>query len=379
MRIGLRIWKTGIATIVTLIIASLFTPLDPVLAVVTAILSLQPSVAESIKRGWNRIKATIIGAIIGISLTYLGLHVFKIELAISLLAGLGVVLSIVISNKLKIQDGAVIGAIAVVATMVGISHSILADGAYRLLSTLMGIFVASAINLILVPPQYRPKLLEEFKTLNQSIIVLFKDAIDDFIFCGHQDLPIIEKRVEELKEQLEKAKQHLSYYKDELGYRRYLTNVPTAIVKEVVIFEKTIKVLDFILDRILDISKTTESRLARKGCQEMINEEYGKLLAPIEQMTKIVNQLQANIICILDTYDMSEVDLINTQLDELDSLKKELHSLLNTWHFSHQTEDNLLSLMEISIVAYDIGQVAEYLRRLSKKLISKNNKEQEGV
>lgn len=370
MRIGLRIWKTGIATTITLLFTKLFTNLDPIIAVVTAIISIQPSVAESIKRGWHRIQATLIGALIGISLLYLGLFLPGIWGLSTVLAGLGVVLAIIANNRLKIQDGAVIGAIAVVATMVGITGSILASGGYRLASTLLGIIIATIINLIFIPPQYRPKLIDEFTLTNEEIKILYQQTINCFMTCSRSNLRNTEQGVEELKEKLEKIKLHLSYYKDELGYRRYLTNLPKSVVKEVAVFEKTIKTLDLILDRILDIAQTTENRLKRKSGQRKINAEYGKLLHPIMEMAKTVNLIQADIINLLVSHDSSEAKEIALRLKSINRLKSTLHQNINNWHSTHQTEDDLISLMELSIVAYDIEQSADYLRRLAKKVAS---------
>jgi uncharacterized membrane protein YgaE (UPF0421/DUF939 family) len=375
MRIGLRIWKTGIATAVTLLIVGLIAGLDPVIAVITTIISLQPSVAESIKRGWHRIQATLLGALIGITLGYLGLHLANWWPILTVLAGLGVVLAIVINNRLKIQDGAVIGAIAVVATMVGITESVLASGGYRLASTLLGIIVATSVNLVFIPPQYRPTLIDEFKSINEEIRLLYHETITCFISCSRHDLPKTEQKVEELKEKLEKIKQHLSYYKDELGYQRYLTNLPKLVVKEVVIFEKTIKTLDLILDRIFNIVQTTDARIKRKSGQKKVNAEYGKLLRIIVQMGEIVNRIQGDIINLLITYDSKEAATISNQLKSINRLKSYLHHSMNSWHFTHRTEDNLLSLMEFSIVAYDIEQTADYLSRLAKKVILINEKQ----
>jgi uncharacterized membrane protein YgaE (UPF0421/DUF939 family) len=375
MRIGLRIWKTGIATGLTLLIAGLITGLDPIIAVIATIISLQPSVAESVKRGWHRIQATLIGAFIGITLGYLALHAAYWWPVQPALVGFGVVLAIVINNRLKIQDGAVIGAIAVVATMVGITESVLASGGYRLASTLLGIIVATSINLVFIPPQYRPTLIDEFKSINEEISQLFQESITCFISCSRHDLPKTEQKVEELKEKLEKIKQHLSYYKDELGYRRYLTNLPKLVVKEVVIFDKTIKTLDLILDRIFDIAQTTDTRIKRKSGQKKVNAEYGKLLRIIVQMGKIINCIQNEIITLLITYDSKEAVSISNQLKSINRLKSLLHQSMIAWHFTHQTEDNLQSLMEFSIIAYDIEQTADYLERLAKKVILINEKQ----
>ncbi|MDW7675096.1 MAG: aromatic acid exporter family protein, partial [Bacillota bacterium] len=313
IRIGLRIWKTGIATAITLLVTSYFSELDPVIAVVTAIISLQPSIAESIKRGWHRIQATLVGAAIGITLGYIAIELTDLWIVLPILAGLGVVLAIFLSNKFKIQE-AVISAIAVVATMVGITSSIVASGGYRLLSTLLGIIVATIINLIFIPPQYRPTLIEEFRSINEQIIILFKSSMRSFISCCGQDLLKAEERVDELKEELEKTKQHLAYYKDELGYRRYLATLPKFVVKEVVIFEKSLKTLDLLLDRILNIAKTTDSRYHRKGGQKKINAEYGKLLKTIVKMSNMVTSVQGEVINLLFTYDSKEAEIIINNL-----------------------------------------------------------------
>lgn len=375
MRIGLRIWKTGLATTTTLLITSIFSILDPLLAIVAAIISLQPSVVESVKRGWSRVQATLFGALIGISLNYFHIHFFNFNLSLPILAGFGVVLSIYTFNKLKIQDGTIIGTIAVIATMVDVSDSALASGGYRTLSTLIGIVIATIVNLTLIPPQYRPTLLDEFKNVNEEIVALYRQVIANFVSCRHHQLEKTEVQVEELREKLEKVKQLLSYYKDELGYRRYLTNLSSLVVKEVVIFENSLKTLDSILDRILDIAETTNSRLNRHCGVQKINSEYGSLLKTLITMTKLVNSMQLKTINLLATYDTANAEEITEQLKEINLLKTTLHQKLNNWHITNHTEDHLLSLIEISIVAYDVQQTADYLKSLARKVIITNKKE----
>lgn len=368
MKIGLRIWKTSLAVVLTILISQLYIKIDPLIAAIAAIISLQPSVAESLKRGGERIQATFVGASVGITFGFLGINIIGVNWIYPLLIGVGVVLAIFICLKSNIHDTA-FGAISVVATMTGVTTTIFASGGYRLLSTLLGIAVATLVNFIFVPPQYRPKLLEELESINLEAVEIYKSTVEGFIKCEKSKLQETNKQIEVLKERIEDTKQVLSFYKDEFGYRRYLQkDIKSSIAKEVLIFEKAIKTQELILDRISDIAQTTDERLIRTKNAAKVNAEYGVLLKNIRLMAHATTEIQKHLFKLLEAPDKLQSEIVSSNLRIIGNLKSKLHQELNQWHLQHQGANNILSLMEISIVAYDIEQTAEYLKRLAKKL-----------
>ncbi|MGF7185428.1 uncharacterized membrane protein YgaE (UPF0421/DUF939 family) [Desulfitispora alkaliphila] len=366
MKIGLRIFKTGLATVIAIMISFIFTNIDPLICSIAVIISLQPSVAESVKQGWKRVKATLLGAFIGIFLGYLGFHVIGTEWIVPVLIGIGVIIAILISNKFNFDSA--FSAISVVAVMAVPTSNIFAAGSYRLLSTLIGIAIATAVNLTFAPPKHRPRLIDELEVLNNKIVEFYRATVSEFIQCNKSQLSYTIEEVDNLREELENIKQLLSFYTDELGYRRYLANLEHSIVKEVVLFERAIKTLDLILDRILNIAHTTDERIVRKKYMEQINVEYGKLLKMLTSMVEITTEMQISIFQFLKTGNSHEATQINTEFEKISRLKTELFQRLNQWNLNHPGEKNILSLMEISIVAYDIQQTANDLQLLAKKI-----------
>ncbi|MGN1344899.1 MAG: aromatic acid exporter family protein [Traorella sp.] len=142
--IGSRILKTAIAVMLAIFISQLLQSEYPFFAGMTALISMDKTSGNSLKMGRNRVVGTIIGAMIGIGLSYL-------DRGNILLCGLGIVLLILICNKLNLQGSITIGGIVMLAIMVHTDKSPLFYGFHRSVDTLIGAIVSILVNISLSP------------------------------------------------------------------------------------------------------------------------------------------------------------------------------------------------------------------------------------
>ena len=94
--IGLRTIKTGIAVFLAVIVAKIAHFEYPFFMGMTDIIAMDKTMSKSLIMGRNRVLGTLFGAIIGVLLSY-------IDRGNALLCGIGIILLILICNRLKLQ------------------------------------------------------------------------------------------------------------------------------------------------------------------------------------------------------------------------------------------------------------------------------------
>ncbi|MDU5816767.1 MAG: aromatic acid exporter family protein, partial [Staphylococcus sp.] len=68
--IGARTIKTGLATFLTSLFC-LMLDLTPIFAILTAIVTIEPTAKASLKKGYRRLPATVIGALFAVLFTFI--------------------------------------------------------------------------------------------------------------------------------------------------------------------------------------------------------------------------------------------------------------------------------------------------------------------
>lgn len=164
MNIGLRTLKTAIAVTVSIFLSQLLNLEYPYFVAMTAIISMDKTARLSIDMGRNRVIGTLLGAVIGILFA-------TIDRGNPFLAGLGILIIILISNKLNLPGSITVGSFVCVAIMVHIPDDVspLFYGLHRTIDSLFGALIAFVINVTFMPG-YPVKRLNE--NLNQFYPVL---------------------------------------------------------------------------------------------------------------------------------------------------------------------------------------------------------------
>jgi len=179
MNIGLRTIKTALAVSISIFLSQLLNLEYPYFVAMTAIISMDRTARLSIDMGRNRVIGTLIGALIGILFA-------TIDQGNPWLAGIGILMIILISNKLNLPGSITVGSFVFVAIMVHISSDVspFFYGLHRTLDSLFGALIAFVVN-ISVMPGYLVKRLNEnlngfYPVLNLTIRQYETLDINDF-------------------------------------------------------------------------------------------------------------------------------------------------------------------------------------------------------
>ncbi len=158
---GSRILKTGIAVFITALICQ---ALDwpPAFAVITAIVTIDPTIHDSIRKAAIRFPASAIGAFYTVVLVSIFGHA-------PITYTLSAVLTIWTTYKLNLQAGLLVATLTAVA-MVDVVHSNFFVAFFtRLGSTTVGLLVSIAVNIFISPPEYSEAIQKHLHNIARQI------------------------------------------------------------------------------------------------------------------------------------------------------------------------------------------------------------------
>lgn len=162
---GRRMIKTAIAVFLTALICLSF-QLPAKFAVIAAIVTIEPTASDSIRKGVIRFPASAIGAAFAVLFAYLA--------GDSVISYTGAAfLTILTCQKLKLHDGILVATLTAVAMIPDIEGNFLISLFSRLGTTFIGLSVASLINLYVLPPKFVPiiktNLLSNFHLVSNAL------------------------------------------------------------------------------------------------------------------------------------------------------------------------------------------------------------------
>jgi uncharacterized membrane protein YgaE (UPF0421/DUF939 family) len=210
--IGGRIVKTGIAVFVTALICHLLN-WPAMFAVITAIVTIEPTAADSIKKAFVRFPASAIGAGFSVLATF----VFgdsPISYTFVALA------TIMVCNKLKLHDGILVATLTGIAMISTVHDEYMSSFFIRLGTTSTGLIVSSLVNLFVLPPKYS-------ESITRAIHTLYMKAGDILNIIGNELCHIqasekeIRKTFYNLIKEIERTERLCSFQKDEWRFHRF--------------------------------------------------------------------------------------------------------------------------------------------------------------
>ncbi|WP_223703546.1 aromatic acid exporter family protein [Sutcliffiella deserti] len=155
--IGGRILKTGIAVFITAVICE-WLGWPAMFAAIAAIVTIEPTAANSIKKAFIRFPASAIGALYAI-LFYAGLGDNPLTYALVAFA------TIVTCHKLHLDDGILVATLTGVAMISTVQDHYVSSFFVRLGSTSIGLTVSTLVNLFVLKPNYSPTILKKLHDL----------------------------------------------------------------------------------------------------------------------------------------------------------------------------------------------------------------------
>ncbi|GAE33788.1 FUSC family protein [Halalkalibacter akibai] len=209
--IGPRVIKTGVAVFITALICHLL-KLPPTYAVITAIVTTEPTAADSLKKGMIRLPAAALGASFAIAVDFV---IGQSALTYALVA----MLTIIVCSKLKLDTGTLVATLTAVAMIPGTTDHVLFDFSTRISGTSIGIIVSTFVNFLILPPKFGPILVTKVDELFNKSARNLTSILQSYL---HDDPNSHDRTIyyRHLHEELTKAYQLTQFQHDEWRYRR---------------------------------------------------------------------------------------------------------------------------------------------------------------
>lgn len=173
MKIGMRTIKTTMAVLLTIFLAETLNLQSPMLAGIAAIVTMQSNIINSLEKGKNRLLGTVFGAIVGL--------VFSLIAPGNLiLAGVGMIVVITVCNVMQWEAATTIALIVFLSVMIAQDPGTKVDYAVnRTVDTLLGIIVATLINVLISRPDIEKRIITNCKSLlsecNERLREVFRE------------------------------------------------------------------------------------------------------------------------------------------------------------------------------------------------------------
>lgn len=202
---GSRILKTGIAIFLTAIICEWFN-WPPVFAVITAIVTIEPTVSDSIKKGIIRFPASAIGSAYAV----LFIALFGNSPITYTLAA---VFTILTCYKLKLHAGLLVATLTAVAMVEVIHSNYLISFFIRLGTTTIGLLVSTAVNMIVFRPDYRNDISESIQSIGSRAGSILEQTFRTILYDENKDRKIDGVIIHQLNKEILKTETLIRFQK----------------------------------------------------------------------------------------------------------------------------------------------------------------------
>lgn len=207
MKLGARIFKTGLAIMLSLYLAIWFNIEPPMFAALAAAFAVQPSIYRTFQTILEQVQANVIGAVISVIFVMtIGHEPFVV--------GLVVVLAIAIILKVKLEPSTIpLAIVTIIIVMESPADNFVEFATGRFMLIILGVLAAFIVNLLFIPPRYETKLyhklLKAGEDINQWTMLFIRHDAD------HRAL---KKDLTRLEEVMIKIDNLYLLYKEERNY-----------------------------------------------------------------------------------------------------------------------------------------------------------------
>lgn len=210
---GRRIIKTGVAIFVTAWLCELL-GWPAVFAVITAIVTIEPTVSDSIKKGIVRFPASAIGS--AYAVTFISLFGNS-----PITYTLAAVLTIATCYRLNLHAGLLVATLTSVAMIEVVHEHFFIAFLIRLGTTTIGLVVSTLVNMFVLPPDYREEISNEIRTIENKTATLLKELFADRSDGKSDDQPKFAKALSELEKAFQNLETLIDYQKNDQKYRPF--------------------------------------------------------------------------------------------------------------------------------------------------------------
>lgn len=349
MKFGARILKTGIAIVLSLLVADLLGLPSPVFAPIAAIFAIQPTIYRSYLTIIEQIQGNIIGAIIAVIFVLaLGSH--------PIIMGLAAIILIAINLKLKLENTISLSVVTMIVIMLSPSDSFIEFALIRFGTIMLGVFSAFLVNLVFMPPRYENKLYWKISLVTEEITKWIR------INTRHAtEYSLLKKDIKKLKEEIREMEQLYLMYKEE---RDYFTRKWHVKARKLVVYRQMVSTSKRALDVLKRLHRfENEISLLPENVQLEIQQQLDFLVEQHEQiLLKFIGKVKPKAII--------EDDITKVNRKELFSLFLAQQKKLD---FEH--EATFFHIMQIISSIIEYNDYLEHLDVLVTSFLTHHKKE----
>ncbi|MBY7144028.1 FUSC family protein [Virgibacillus sp. NKC19-3] len=206
--VGSRVAKTGVSIFLTAWICELL-GWPPVFAVITAIVTIEPTVSDSIKKGIVRLPASAIGSAYAV----LFIALFGNS---PLTYTLAAVFTITTCFRLKLHAGLLVATLTAVAMVEVIHSNYFISFVIRLGTTTVGILVSTVVNMFVFPPDYTEDIMKNIRAMGKRTGkitgLVFRGILEDKQNVAEKDM------VDQLEKKMMQTETLIRFQKEEAKY-----------------------------------------------------------------------------------------------------------------------------------------------------------------
>ncbi|WP_038243057.1 MULTISPECIES: FUSC family protein [Virgibacillus] len=209
--IGSRVVKTGVAVFLTAWICSIL-EIPAVFAVITAIVTIEPTVADSIRKGMIRFPASAIGS------AYSVLFIFLFGNS-PLTYALAATLTIVTCFRLKLHAGLLVATLTAVAMIEVIHSNYFISFLIRLGTTTIGLLVSTGVNMFVLPPNYTEHITQNIESVRRQTARLIEQVFQRVIEVNnHDDVLTSINPADQVYKKIQQTETLIRFQKEESNY-----------------------------------------------------------------------------------------------------------------------------------------------------------------
>lgn len=205
--IGDRVIKTGISVFITAVIC-VWLNWPPVFAVITAIVTIEPTISDSVKKAIIRFPASVIGS---------AFAVFFIALFGNspITYTLAAVLTIWTCSKLKLHAGLLVATLTAVAMVEVIHSNYFISFLIRLGTTTTGLLVSTIINIVIFPPDYRDDIANNIRNIGKRAGTILEKAFQNILYDLNEERKNDKSMIRQLNKNIKKTEELIRFQSEE--------------------------------------------------------------------------------------------------------------------------------------------------------------------
>jgi uncharacterized membrane protein YgaE (UPF0421/DUF939 family) len=214
--IGGRIIKTALSVFLTALICN-WLHIPAIFAIITAIVTIEPTASDSIQKGIIRFFASAIGAGYAILfLTWFGHTPFTYAFVTAA--------TIMTCHKLRLEAGMLVATLTAVAMASLMEQLTITSFFIRLSTTTIGIVISTIVNLLILPPKYSTFITNNIHQLYKRTANVLEQRLLEIVHQRPQQKDT-KLKYQLIIRQIEKTEQLCHYQKQEWKFHRYSKQV----------------------------------------------------------------------------------------------------------------------------------------------------------